>query len=63
MTKIQVGRLLTLAWFLKTEVRRGDFDMCKFVHECGSPSCAAGRASTDKDSRVMRNASDREDYR
>jgi len=61
MNKTQAGRLLTLAWFLKTQVPRQHFDMGSYVagpnlktdpalpdlHEpvCGTSACALGWAT------------------
>ncbi len=52
MTKTQAGRLLTLAYFLKTQVEHRHFDMSWFtntkggnLHKCGSTACALGWAT------------------
>lgn len=57
MTKLQAGRLLTLAWFLKTRVKDSNFDMAMWghnpkgyridlrEHKCGTTACALGWAT------------------
>lgn len=54
MNKTQASRLLTLAWFLKTEVPEDEFKMSSFCgekrtghmkHECGTTACALGWAT------------------
>lgn len=51
-TKQHADRLLTLAWFLKTQVKPSEFDMGSWVkgdsknlfreHTCGTTACAVG---------------------
>lgn len=51
MNKIQAGRLLTLAWFLRTQVPKRNFDMESYAEgkncdlrqlNCGTSACALG---------------------
>lgn len=53
MNQTQASRLLTLAWFLKTEVPACQFDLNYFVNttpkkigECGTTACALGWCPT-----------------